>query len=108
MGTGSTTVPPHARRSTRGVATDTALLVGSSARAEIDPRGCLYRPRLGWFLRTRGDRPWTRRRQSGSSLVPPHARRSTPEAEEKEPEKAGSSARAEIDPRLALGLSIFR
>jgi len=91
-------VPPHARRSTRHRSGPLAGRVGSSARAEIDPKYRLIRGIWVGFLRTRGDRPLCRKRPERRARVPPHARRSTWLLSLKITPQRGSSARAEIDP----------
>ena len=92
-------VPPHARRSTRHGRNARGDHPGSSARAEIDPRDAAAAAVGLGFLRTRGDRPNEHLRGHQDARVPPHARRSTPQRFLSSRRFAGSSARAEIDPR---------
>ena len=102
--------PPRERRSTRPLPLGALILEGSSARAEIDPRGGT-RP-SGWrrLLRASGDRPGSSTTPPGGARAPPRERRSTRFRREDGAAARGSSARAEIDPprrrsrRVAIGL----
>ena len=91
--------PPRSRRSTRPAHAASDRVRGSSALAEIDPRGASSCPQRRWLLRARGDRPRLRRASLLIRSAPPRSRRSTLEKAGPRGRRAGSSALAEIDPR---------
>src|SRR5262249_56593205 len=94
-------VPPPTRRSTPAVGQRIDRRSGSSAHAEIDPIPAPYCWPVMRFLRPRGDRPSLTRAMHFPVAVPPPTRRSTlPRSRGRLP-AGGSSAHAEIDPRIS-------
>ena len=74
---------------------------GSSARAEIDPTAWRGRPTTTGLLRASGDRPAVVESVPVRNAAPPRERRSTRGRRERVQRRAGSSARAEIDPEAS-------
>ena len=90
--------PPLARRSTLPADERVEAVVGSSARAEIDPGRPCHHGADARLLRSRGDRPVRIAHRVLDLAAPPLARRSTERGAPNRRARAGSSARAEIDP----------
>ena len=72
-----TAAPPPARRSTPLARRVRRHAMGSSACAEIDPRGEFDSQETAWLLRLRGDRPVAEGEWAALADAPPPARRST-------------------------------
>ena len=101
----SFTAPPRERRSTRRGDGDPDPPGGSSARAEIDPSAMETYAVLQGLLRASGDRPHSSKRIRLGFEAPPRERRSTRHRGVGALPRRGSSARAEIDPRLSKRMS---
>src|SRR5262249_41099707 len=97
-------VPPPTRRSTPAVGQRIDRRSGSSAHAEIDPIPAPYCWPVMRFLRPRGDRPSLTRAMHFPVAVPPPTRRSTPPRSRGRLPAGGSSAHAEIDPRISAAI----
>ena len=97
-GGASQRAPPHARGSTQQNERSHAGVVGSPARAGIDPAWAHGPTPMLWLPRTRGDRPRSGPCRRQPPLAPPHARGSTHDGCSAWARWAGSPARAGIDP----------
>ena len=92
--------PPRSRRSTQARDRRGLQHHGSSALAEIDPARSRASRSDRWLLRARGDRPTMVGFVSLGVRAPPRSRRSTRVWSACHAGLDGSSALAEIDPRL--------
>ncbi len=94
-------VPPPTRRCAVHILGDLVHRDGSSAHAEMRPRGpCVRWPSPG-FLRPRGDAPTPRARARARARVPPPTRRCALDGSDHAVHVGGSSAHAEM--RRGLG-----
>ena len=104
--------PPRERRSTPGPVAVGQGGVGSSARAEIDPRATCGGRTGRRLLRASGDRPVAMGSSVVSFAAPPRERRSTLHLFTHRSAREGSSARAEIDRnrgrRVVAGRGLLR
>ncbi len=102
----NTTVPPPTRRCTAAADRAAPGVAGSSAHAEMHPRPLPRPHRRAGFLRPRGDAPDHSLGVEVCSPVPPPTRRCTLREQRRARERNGSSAHAEMHPRVrAMGLT---
>ena len=101
-------VPPLTRRCARSDARRCGAPGGSSAHAEMRPRSTST-PRVSFgFLRSRGDAPHRRSSRPRARAVPPLTRRCAPRADARAVVLGGSSAHAEMRPRVMAFCCVFR